>query len=160
MNNRNILRNKFLLVFNEEKFNLQNEVLKCNLPSLALNSIDVIRNKGLGYKLSGDTLIYGDVVVTFVLNEDMSNYLNFVEWMFQLRDPVNGDIQDVPIQATLQLYNVFGRVAREFEFEDIRPEFISEVNFETNVNENEFMTFDVTFKVDKITIKKNTNDDH
>lgn len=78
------------------KFNLKRAphvnffIQKVNVPALNLPSV-TFPNPMVNIPLSGEHLTYGDLDITFKVDEDLQNYLELHNWIKDLGKPINFD---------------------------------------------------------------------
>jgi len=147
MKNFNV--NKFKLLFTHEWFDLTNEIVGVALPGLSLSYFDVPAGGGLVVKQSGDDIDYSELVTTVVLDEEMQLLYDLQEFIFELKDPLKGDYSNKSVPCVLQLYSSSsGKVVREIEFINLRPASFSSVDLETNIENVDFRTVEITWYFD------------
>jgi hypothetical protein len=149
----NFKRNRFRLLFEEELYNLENDILKVNFPTLTVGTVEVSSINGLYIKQTGDSIDLDPLVITIRVTEDMDNIIKFIEWLFTLKNPIDGTSTEKSMQATLQLYSVDGKVIREFDFYDLRPSVIAGLDLETNTADTEYDEASITFEFNRMAIK-------
>lgn|SRR3990170_7168611 len=108
--------------------------------------------------LPGDHLTYGDLNITFKVDEDFNNYIELHNWIRGLGFPENlaeygnlarksrtsgdGIYSDVSIIATTNLKNP----NVEFAFQDAWPTYIGQFTFNTTPNDVNFISCQAIFK--------------
>ena len=146
----NISINRFKLLFTHEWFELTNEIVGVELPGLGLSYFNIDISGGISVKSMGDEIEYGELVTTVVLDEELQVMYDLQEFLFELKDPITGNYEDKSIPCVLQLYSgASGKVVREIEFINLRPANFSGVGLETNTEDVEFRTIEITWICDR-----------
>ena len=111
----------------------------------------------------GDVLSFDDLVVSFNIDEDMENYLEVHNWLYQfgfprdagqyqqlLNEDENSEGKQTAISgmsdATLIIYNSNFRPNIQVNFKDLFPTSLSPVKFESKVNDVQYLTAEAVFK--------------
>jgi hypothetical protein len=111
----------------------------------------------------GDVLSYDDLVLKFNIDEDMVNYLEVHTWLTQFGFPrdagqyqqlLNEDEYSSGVQnaisgmsdGTLLIYNSNYRPNIKINFSDLFPVSLSAVQFESKVDDIQYLTAEVVFK--------------
>lgn len=111
----------------------------------------------------GDVLSYDDLILTFNIDEDMENYLEVYNWLTQFGFPSNADQYQSLLRedenspniqtaisgmsdGSLIIYNSNYRPIIQVNFKDLFPISLSSVQFQTKVNDIEYLTANVVFK--------------
>ena len=97
--------------------------------------------------ISSGGLSYGDLRVTFIIDEDMTNYINVWNWIqknnlgegFSDSEPEYSDGRLLILNSNFKENIIIG-------FEQLFPVDLSEVSFDVGDTEVEYLTADVTFK--------------
>ena len=136
-----------------------------NLPSLSLGFIEVPTPfKVLDFP--GDRLDYGDLQVTFKVDEDFQNYFEIYNWIVALGFPDEygqyqrvasadpGEKESVFSDGTLTVMNS-GMVPNiEVRFQDLFPISLSDINFTSTDSDVNYVTNTATFKYKLFTMHK------
>jgi hypothetical protein len=136
-----------------------------NLPSLSLGFIEVPTPfKVLDFP--GDRLDYGDLQVTFKVDEDFQNYFEIYNWIVALGFPDQysqykrvaaadpGVKETVFSDAVLTIMNS-GMVPNiEVRFQDLFPTSLGDINFTTTDSDVNYVTNTVSFKYKIFTVHK------
>jgi hypothetical protein len=136
-----------------------------NIPSLSLGFIEVPTPfKVLDFP--GDRLDYGDLQVTFKVDEDFQNYFEIYNWIVALGFPEQyGQYQRVAAadpgvketvfsDATLVVMNSGMVPNLEVRFQDIFPVSLSDINFTSTDSDVNYVTNTVSFKYKIFTLHK------
>lgn len=137
-----------------------------NIPSLTLGSID-LQTPFKIIELPGDKLSYGDLQITFRMDEDFTNYFEIYNWIIALGFPDNfqqfrklsdntgtGKKDTLVSDATLTILNSSMVPNIEVKFQDIFPTTIGDVNFNATDTDVNYITNTVTFKYKKFDVVK------
>lgn len=122
----------------------------------------------LDIKLPGDKLVYDPLTIGFLLQEDMTNYIELYNWIMGLAKPISTDqykklvTQNPSLTEKQNKYSdmsVFllsnkNNPAVEITFKDVYPVSISALTFDSSVADYSPVTVDVTFNFLYFTIKK------
>jgi len=145
--------------------NLNFFVTDVNLPSINLGFIETPTPFKI-LEFPGDRLDYGDLQVTFRVDENFENYLEVYNWLLALGFPENygqykrvaaadpGEKDTVYSDATLTIMNSSMIPNIEVEFEDLFPTGISDINFTSTDSDLNYVTNTVSFKYKIFRVKK------
>lgn len=137
--------------------NLNFFIQKVNLPAISFPSA-AETNPFVNIPIAGDHLQYGDLSVTFKVDEDLNNYLEMHNWIRALTFPDNFDeykaISKNPeytgtgltSDITLIIANSVKIPNYEVNFRNAYPTSLSALSFQTTDSTVEFITATVTFK--------------
>jgi hypothetical protein len=123
------------------------------LPSVSLPSSGIQTPLSTFY-LSGTNLEYTDLTISFMVDEDMSNYIAIYKWMvglgfpearIQFSDLIQGSNLNEVSDATLQILSSSNNVIRTITFYDLRPISLGGLSFTTTDGDASFLKCDVTF---------------
>lgn len=122
--NRNPLYpGQFGLVIESDKFKtVEYFCTNVSIPSLSMTA--TIQNfqhiEGFGF---GDQIKYGTLTVTFIIDEELKNYLELHSWMERIRDQGVEEYYD----AVVLIYNNRSRLVRQVRFRDLVPQSLGEI---------------------------------
>lgn len=131
-------------------------VVKANIPSISLPVID-IPNVFLDIPTTQTHLKYGIFSITFQVDEDMMNYMELHDWIRALGFPDNFDeykkLTMVPQYTGEGLRSDIGLVILnstktpnfEFAFRDAFPTYLSDVTFDTTLQDVQYITATAEF---------------
>lgn len=136
-----------------------------NIPSLSLGFIEVPTPfKVLDFP--GDRLDYGDLQVTFKVDEDFQNYFELYNWIVALGFPDQynqykrvaaadpGEKETVFSDAVLTVMNS-GMVPNiEIRFQDLFPVSLGDINFTSTDSDVNYVTNTASFKYKIFTVHK------
>jgi hypothetical protein len=136
-----------------------------NIPSLSFGYTQV-PSPFKPIELIGDRLDYGDLQVTFKVDEDFQNYFEIYNWLTGIGHPENfeqyrhysvspnGAKEKIYSDGTLTIMNS-GMVPNiEVTFKDLFPFALSDINFTTTDSDLNYVTNTVSFKYQNFTIAK------
>jgi len=127
-----------------------------SIPSLELGDLTV-QNPFTRIPLIGDHVEFGQLTMSFKIDEDMNNYIELFNWMVELGFPEkfkqsqnirrSGDLDDKPTSdGTLIILNSAMRGNIEILFEDLVPLSLSEITFNTTGSTVDYLECQVTFR--------------
>ena len=125
-----------------------------NLPGLSLQSSS-INTPFSAVSIPGNQITFGTLSLTFLVDEDMQSWLELYNWMTQLGNPVGynkigtltgkpGSVNSTTSDATLFIKSNSNNPNLKFDFVDMYPTELGEMNFTTTDNQ-EFVTSTAVF---------------
>lgn len=138
-------------------------IQKVNFPSITLVSPQP-NNPFVKTPIPGEHLDYGDLKITFKVDEDLQNYLEIRNWLTGLGKPENFDqfkiLQDKPITSGDGIYSDISLIVLsstkmpnyEVVYVDAYPSFLSEIVFNTTDSDVNYIEATATFKFTYFTI--------
>ena len=116
--------------------------------------------------LPGDKLMYGDLNLTFMVDEDMENYLQLYQWLTSLgfpeslnqfnelkdtdrllpEQPRPGDFFNERSDATLMILNSDYNPSVKIKFKDVFPVSLSAVPFDATAEAQQYYTATASFR--------------
>ena len=125
-----------------------------NLPSMSLQST-TINTPFSALSVPGNQINFGTLTLTFMVDEDMQSWLELYNWIVQLGNPKGynktgtltgkpGSVTSRTSDATLFIKSNSNNSNLRFDFVDVYPTDLGEMNFTTTDNQ-EFVTSTVTF---------------
>jgi len=145
--------------------NLNFFVTDANIPSMSLGFIELPTPFKI-IELPGDKIDFGDLQITFRVDEDFENYFEIYNWIIALgfpdefgqykniKDAVRGSKETIVSDATLTIMNSAMDPNVEVRFQDLFPVTIGDINFTTSDTDVNYVTNTVTFKYKKFTVVK------
>jgi len=136
-----------------------------NIPSLTLGFIE-LQTPFKIIELAGDKLDFGDLQITFKVDEDFANYFEIYNWLValgfpdefgqykRLRDAKTGSKESIVSDATLMIFNSAMMPNIEVRFEDLFPVSIGDINFTSTDTDVNYVTNTSVFKYKKFTVRK------
>lgn len=114
-------------------------------------------------KFPGDKLDYGDLNITFRVDEELRNYYELYNWMTGMGKPENFDQyktlatapqgQGIYSDATLVVLSSAKNPIVEISFRNLYPVSLSEINFNTQLNDVDYIDVIATFAYEIFTVK-------
>lgn len=93
------------------------------------------------------TLMNGDLHLRFKVGEDLTNYLEILNWMIKLSHPDNLDqFDDLKSDCTVIFMDSSRRPNMELKITDAWPQILGPLSFDTTMQDVQYMTADVAFK--------------
>lgn len=132
-----------------------------NLPSMTLPSIDIATP--LSYDpVAGDMILFDDLNIQFIIDENMTNYQAIFNWITGLGFPANHlqyrqfiDIQNLNrmmseySDATLQILGSNNQPVKTVKFVDIIPTSLNTLTFQSTSNDVQYLVGNATFKINR-----------
>lgn len=140
--------NKFAFTFSGKRFEnneFQPMIQSINIPGVnsgVLNLGTSIRQ--LPYP--GDSLEYDELTAEFVVREDLRDWETIFNWLNDIRDPRNSKIEFIFSDASLVLLTNKNNPNLIIELENIFPITLGPVQMNTNTDDSEVLTCQVSFK--------------
>ena len=134
-----------------------------NLPGMTLPTIDINTPLSL-IPYAGDIITFEDLVVEFLIDEDMKNYTSIYNWMVGLGFPRQNeqyanfiDQQTVGFSrstkessdAVLQILGSNLNPVKVIRFFDIIPVSLSSLNFQSTTTDVNYLTGSATFRINR-----------
>lgn len=141
-NNLSLLNFKFKLDITPE---VEFRVQKVSIPSLNMGAA-IVPTPFVKMPLPGN-MSYGDLSLTFMVGEDMKDYLEIHDWMVKLGYPDTfGQYRDIKSDCSLIILNSSLRPNINIRFTDAFPVNLSPIDFDLTLQEVQYATCTVTFK--------------
>ena len=136
---------------------------EANLPDLNLTSLQVATPFSMS-TVPGDLIQFGELDVSFIIDEQMNNYKAIWDWMIGLGFPENytqysnlisasdvnppafGNLQGNFSDGVLEILGGNNIPVRAIRFVDLHPVFIGTLNFQSNVTDINYLVGQATFK--------------
>ena len=127
------------------------------LPNITLNFVDV-PTPFKAINIAGNKLEYGDLQITFRLDEDFDAYFEIYNWLVSLGFPENfdqyriaenkakGSPDGLYSDAVLSVLTSDMVANIEIDFQDLFPASISDINFNVSDTDVNYVEMTVTFK--------------
>lgn len=152
--------------------NVNYYVQAANIPSITLGSPD-IQNPFVRIPTAGDQLVFGELNLSFKVDEDMKNYMEIYNWLVgmgfpdsftqyegiasQKAGPISGKINPltgagVYSDATLTVLSSAMNPIHQVNYIDCFPVMISDLNFESTDGDVNYLTCETTFRYRKFEI--------
>ena len=114
-----------------------------------------------GVSRPGEVLEFNDLTLRFLIDENLTNYLEIQKWMRGIGFPeslqqiydfqdegLNSDMGDLDLYSdgTLTILNGINKPLFSIDFESMFPIALSDIDFDATVTDAEYLTADVTFR--------------
>ena len=130
------------------------------VPSVDVGGKEVATPFSNRIKYPGDLVTYGDLVITFRVDEDLNNYKELYNWIlsfmrvedfekstaWEKQNTSPGSDETVFSDATLVILNSAMNPNKTFEFVDVYPTSLSDLPFTTQVNDIDYIECTATFR--------------
>ncbi len=136
-------------------------VQQASIPALDIGSVDIPTAGLVQYPIDGNVK-YGDLTLSFLVDENLENYLQIHNWMRAMGTPQDlgerkvwidtkrrGDApnyKSLVSDGTLQVLNNQMNVAFECVFEDSFPTSLSTLPFDVTQTDTQFFVAEATFR--------------
>ena len=130
----------------------------CNVARIPEISLDVLQQPTYLKDLDvpGDKLQYGDLILRFIVDENMENYMAIHNWLLSLGFPESTQqfknlIEDPDYKkqfsdGSLYVLNSNYNTTAVVKFKDLFPISLSSLEFDATITDVQYFTADVTFK--------------
>ena len=132
-------------------------VVKAKVPSITIGTA-TLPSPFKRIPLAGDSIEYGDLDLVFKVDENLINYTEIYNWITSLTRPENfqgfaqlknaniGEGTGLYSDATLTILNSSMMAIKSFEFRNIYPVFLSELDFTSSDTDVNYVNATVKFK--------------
>lgn len=152
--NKNYLSSvNFALVLNRIP-NVEFFCQKVTLPEISIDGVVDHISPFSNMKRPGEKITYGTLEVSFRLDENLLNYSEIFNWMNSIaRSSDFGDsVNDPYSDGTVIINNSHNNPIKSFTFHDMYPISLSNLNFDSTLSEETYLTADVSFNFTKYEI--------
>ncbi len=104
--------------------------------------------------IPGDSMEYEDLNLQFLVQEDLSNYIALVDWMYRLRDPNTVSLSREVIDIGIDILDAKSNLMCEVTVIDAFPFTISDIPLTVSIDDVEPSRMDVSFKVNGLKFNK------
>jgi len=133
-------------------------IQSCNLPGISLNPVET-SNRGMNLSFQGDTLNYNELNLEFILEEDFSNWTEIINHFDKMRK-IGSDTGNIDEKmSTLFIQNDNQKTLLKLKFFNCKATSISDIDFSSNEDDDEEITFTVTIKYDYFIIENRETED-
>lgn len=155
--NRNKLTtNRFLFILTRAPY-LTYFCQRVNLPSIGFGTSIQSNPTSIEIKRPGTRLVYEDLQVGFIVDEEMKNWLEIHNWMTKIGtyDTVNDYLTENQKISTALIYILSAsyKPLLTVEFYDIYPTFLTSIDFDVTSPDTEFVVSTATFSYTHYKIK-------
>lgn len=142
-----VLEGNYALVINRLQgvtFALQT----CELPAVTLTERNITNYPKLEYQVPGEKLIFDKLNLSFIVDGDLTNYLEILNWMFQCVD-LNSSIgrpkeSELISDAVIVIYDKHKQPFKQFRFHGVYPSMLSSLMFSNAGQTNNHLTCQLT----------------
>lgn len=149
--------------------NVEYFVTGVNIPGISFTGDATMNTRFKTLAFMGDTLDFADLELTFIVNEDLSNYREIFDWMIGIGFPQNpeqfanataaeaglkpnsenlGNPSSMQSDATLTILTNKNNPTLRVNFKGCYPNSLSGLTYNTQATDTENMTATVTMKYD------------
>ena len=132
-----------LAIDNLKYANAQYTVQAASIPDLSVPGAAMNTPKR-NILVAADKLEYAPLTLTFLVDENFTNYQEIHDWMFGMVGQVDG-IDKKTRDMTLIIYNSSNNVVKEIQFIDAHPTSLSSLPFEVTTQDVNYLTAVVEF---------------
>lgn len=135
----------FTLKINSTRYaNLEYFCTQIAIPTLNMTAAEV-PYQGVNFTTTGERITFGELTITANVTEDFDNYIETFDWMQKLANAKGKDAEDAKEDASLMIYTSHNNISKEIKFKGIFPTSISELTFDTKVEELEYVQMTIGF---------------
>lgn len=139
-----------LTIQNSKFSNLEYFCTSVNLPSISMGEIKENFRNQQGF-FPGETISYEPLRLKFMVAEDMSNYVEALNWM-QTNATASG--QQLRCDLILSVLTSKNTINRQFQFHDAFPTSIGELQFDTQAQTIQYLPCDITLRFNGFKVLK------
>lgn len=148
-----LTKNKSILVLDKLP-NLQITLSTFNIPGISLPSAS-FQSPFFNKPVYGDKLEFNNLFLNFVVSENLENWLEVFDWMYQLANPIEkGDIDLTYITGTIIIHNSDNKPIFNVEFLDIVPVSLGDMYFSETENSSEDITSSIVFEYEQYKVTR------
>ena len=133
---------------------------EANIPGLDLPSADLPTTL-VNAPLPGEKMSFGDLNITFMIDEQMANYVAVYNWIVGMSKPISSDqytsflakdnlnrmdLYKEVSDGVLQILNNSGSSIRQIMFKDLWPTSLSSLQMQSTVDDTIYLVGNATFK--------------
>lgn len=125
------------------------------LPNVSVNAqLHGYRNNTV--KIPGNVVNYGDLILTFLIDENFSNYDFLYDWLIESRDAAHSQDKIRNMMSDLTLFRLNSNKVKiaEIKYKDAFPVDLGSVSYMTNSTDPDVLVCDVTFSYQTFEIQK------
>ena len=108
-----------------------------NLQSISLPTVSLSQKfmptRSLDITLPGDKLAFDSLPMEFIVDENMNNYTEIMDWMWEGSNPKTGNkykkVSEYATDGVLTIYGARGNIVKRFRFQDCYPISLGGVSF-------------------------------
>jgi hypothetical protein len=131
----------FRLTINAQEFrNVEYFCTSANLPSISLPSVST-NYRNIYPNMSGESLKYDPLSITFIVDEELKNYLEIYNWIYHNARENDTKYRDM----TLSILTNQNTKNKQVQFMSVIPTSLSAIEFNTQTTEIEYLSCTVEF---------------
>ena len=116
---------------------------RINIPDVTIGTSPVFTNRVVDYTVVGDKIVFGDVIISFLLDEDLKAYKEILGWIYKAGDSeLNIPFCDMKVIGLTNNSNS----NTTFKFYNAFPYTIGNILLDTTISEDSPLSIDITFK--------------
>ena len=122
-----------------DKRDIQFTALDWSIPGVSLNAaIQATPHRDL--RVPGDKMQWDPLVIKFIVNEDLTNWLEAFNWLVSIGAPQDySQYEGLGFQdATVTIYDSHNNVSRRVKFTDCIPVSLSQIDFSSQEAETDY----------------------
>ena len=138
-----------------------------NIPGISIGQIDLPTPTSTGY-LAGDEVAFEELTVSFVIDENMKNWLSIYDWIISLGVPTISDREKLikrqnegteRTSAVLTVLTSNMNAQINFYFNEVWPLNLSSIDFNTTGTDVDYVTATVSFRYDTYRVENLLNNE-
>jgi len=139
------LPHSFRLVIDGQRYkNAIFSVQRAQIPDLTAEAAPLnLPQRNIAF--APDKLNYADLSLSFLIDEDFTNYIEIHDWMYGAVTEPDSNTENKYKDISLLVMSSHNNVVREFKFVKAFPINLSAVAFDATVTDAEYLTADVVF---------------
>jgi hypothetical protein len=136
----------FRLVIDGQKYkNALFSVQRVEIPDISAEGAPLnLPQRNIAF--AADKITYADLSLSFLVDEDFTNYIEIHDWMYGAVTQPDSPSIDKYKDISLLVMSSHNNVSREFKFVEAFPINLSSVQFDATLTEADYLAANVTFK--------------
>jgi len=135
----------FRLAIDRLKFpNAEFNVQTAGIPEISVNAAQYATPQRT-IEVSGDKVTYAPLTITFIVDENLTNYNEIHDWLFGLVTVAENSSINKLRDMTLLVLDSHNNVSREIKFANAFPTSLSTLDFDVKNTSIDYLVADVTF---------------
>lgn len=125
-----------------------------NHPSVNVAPVSVPSRRVTALPIAGDKMNFSDLTITGILDEDLKSYQEMYNWLERIVNtghvPATKQTETlIPTETdiTVSVLTSHNNKNIQFKYKDVIITDLGPIQFTSNLSTNEFLTFDVSFKI-------------
>ena len=123
------------------------------LPGITLDTI-LVETPYYEQKEASNKISFDDLIITYSIDEKYDNYKLLLDWLLYIKSPLNYEIRNQKVTASLFTYTNNENPSTEFVLHNIFPISIEPINFDSKVEDSEDIPHTVSFAIEYFTIRE------